>query len=286
MTYYERSALLKNTLDSFMLLGYKNDIEVIIVDDGSIIEPLKVDENKYNFPVKCIILPTKNKNHINSCIPYNQGFKNANGDIVIIQNAECIHLNNIVAYAKKNCTDDNYLSFSCYSLEEDITEEIKKNGWEAMQQFLTLEKKPAKIDGHSGWYNHSIYKPNAYHFCSAILNKNLKILGGFDEKYSHGIGFDDDELIYRIRKFPLRVEIIDEVSVLHQFHYNKRVYNKQLDDKMHSNWVLYKFYTKGGQKALRYMYYKLYNAIYSRGYKRIAKILRQLYPGFSKSLKN
>ena len=285
MAYYERAALLKTTLASFKTLGYSNDVEVIIVDDGSIREPLAIDASEYEFRIKCIIIPSSKKRHINSCVPYDVGFEQANGDVVIIQNPECIHLDNIVNHALHNSNDTNYLSYSCYSLNEESTKRISENGWERERIRFHAEPRAAGSDGQDGWYNHSKYKPNAYHFCSAISGINLKLLGGFDARYAKGIGFDDDEFLYRVRAFPLTVKIVDDLSVLHQYHYSKRVYDKELERKMHANWVLYQFYTKNGQKRLRYAYYRLYIAFYSRGYARVAKLLRRLYPGFSSSLR-
>jgi len=284
MAYYERDALLRNTLASFKSLGYGDDVEVIIVDDGSIREPLSVDPTAFAFRVKTIMIPSSGKRHINPCIPFNAGFAKAEANIVIIQNPECIHLKDIVRHARENCDEKSYLSYACYSLDEGTTKAITTEGWELVRTKFYLNQTAAGGDGQAGWYNHSSFKPTAYHFCSAITKSNLERLGGFDAKYANGIGFDDDELLYRIRTLPLDVKIIDGFPVLHQYHYSKRVYDKQLNRKMHANWVLFQFYTKHGRKPLRFAYYKLYMAFYSRGFGRIAKLIRRIHPGFSSSL--
>ena len=67
-------------------------------------------------------------------------------------------------------------------------------------------------------YNHSKYNPNAFHFCSAITRKDLDDLGGFDERYANGIGYDDMDLIARIRRKGMKVEIVDSPFVVHQAH--------------------------------------------------------------------
>jgi hypothetical protein len=76
-------------------------------------------------------------------------------------------------------------------------------------------------EGYACWYNHSIYRPAAYHFVSAITKKNMDKLNGFDERYSNGIGFDDDEFLYRIKLLGLDVQIHDEPFVIHQWHYSE-----------------------------------------------------------------
>ena len=73
-------------------------------------------------------------------------------------------------------------------------------------------------DCQNGWYNHSIYNPNAFHFTSAITMKDLEELGGFDERYADGIGYDDMDLIARIRRKGMSVEIVDDPYVIHQAH--------------------------------------------------------------------
>ncbi len=74
-------------------------------------------------------------------------------------------------------------------------------------------------DGEAGWYNHSKYRPNAYHFCTAITKKNMNKLGGFDERFALGIAYDDDELIERVKSI-VEIKFVDDTIVLHQNHYN------------------------------------------------------------------
>ena len=69
-----------------------------------------------------------------------------------------------------------------------------------------------------GWYNHPLYRPVYYNFCSAITKKNMNLLGGFDERYAMGIARDDVEFVDRITRLGLKKEIPTEVSVIHQWH--------------------------------------------------------------------
>ena len=211
--YYNRKELFKNTLDSIVKSNFK-DIEVIAVDDCSDdshrIEDLIVD---YPF-LKVIRLEKKDK-------WYNIGFKEAKGDIIIIQNPECYHFNDIISYTIENLKKEEYFSFSCYSLDRISTENIHS----ILNNNFVINK-PITHDGDNGWYNHSIYRPVGYHFCSAIHKENLDDLGGFDERYADGIAFDDDELLVRINKKDLKIKIIDTHSVLHQWHYSSNNYQK------------------------------------------------------------
>lgn len=233
-TYYNRRELLINTLNS---INTDKEFEFIVVDDASDdnnkIEDL---EEKYSF-LKVIRLEKEHKNHINPCVPFNIGFKKAKYENIILQNAECYHVGDIIGYVLENLTQDNYLTFSCYSLSEEQTEKMK-------QETPTLINKGATYDGESSWYNHIIYRPVYYHFCSAITKKNLiDNLGGFDEKYKDGIGYDDNELLSRIDRLGLNKKMIDYPFVYHQWHYTNPNNNPILMDK---NRKLFQEYTSKG----------------------------------------
>jgi GT2 family glycosyltransferase len=84
--------------------------------------------------------------------------------------------------------------------------------------FVSLPQRPYTGNRTLGWYNHSIYRPEAWHFCSAITRENMSKLNGFDERYAMGVACDDSEFITRIRRLGLKVIITEEVSVIHQYH--------------------------------------------------------------------
>jgi GT2 family glycosyltransferase len=220
MTYYERLPQLKNTLRSFQLLGYTR-FECVIVDDGSVDKPLSdASLDGLGFPVTLVRMPTE-KTYTNSCVPFNTGLSRARGDVVIIQNAECLHAADLLGYARANLTDRDYLSFACYSLSRSKTTALcEMAAWDIsdVKRMLT-EDRGAGVDGDDGWYNHSVRRPVGYHFASAITRHNLDRLGGFDPRYAYGVAFDDDELLVRIRRLGLQVTIVDDHVVAHQWHY-------------------------------------------------------------------
>jgi glycosyltransferase involved in cell wall biosynthesis len=213
MTYYDRQFQLDRTLESIARTKYKN-YEVVIVDDGSR-EDIKLGVCK--FPIT--ILKTVNKQWINPEPAYNKGIYFAmtkNPDIIILQNAECCHLGDIISKASE-VTDGNYFAFGCYSIDEKTTFNSLSG------DLLATNNIGASKDGQNAWYNHSKYRPVAYDFCSAITATNLKKLNGYDERLSDGCGYGDDYLLARIRMLGLKVEIIDSPFVVHQWHYNNYV---------------------------------------------------------------
>ena len=219
--YYNRKTLFLRTLKSIeeqISDNLKGLVEVIVVDDGSAEEErLEGLEKEYSFTLKVIRLDSEDKWYSNPCIPFNAGFKEARGDIVIIQNPECCHVGNLLEFAVANTTEDNYLSFSCWALSKEDTENFGEK-----DIVLTDEKSTSEL--YPGWYNHPKFNARGYHFASAIKKSNLDKLGGFDEAYAKGIAFDDDEFIYRIAKnLNLNVVICPPTNpfVLHQNHYDE-----------------------------------------------------------------
>jgi glycosyltransferase involved in cell wall biosynthesis len=201
-TYISRQEQLNNTLRSFLQYN-PDDFVVVIVDDGSPIDIILPE-----LPFKVDILKLTDKTWHNTCIPFNYGFKKAleySPDIVIIQNAECCHEGDILSEAKK-VTNENYISFACYSLAHGETTTVTK------------QNKAVTFDQESSWYNHSVYRPVAYHFCCAITAGNLCKLNGFDERMTDGVAYEDNMLLHQIGILGLKIIFIDYPMVYHQWH--------------------------------------------------------------------
>jgi len=220
--YYNRKKLFERTLKSIAKQNFDKGFEVIAVDDGSE-ESERLEDLTVEFPfLKIIRLEKENKWYNNSCIPFNIGFKAAKGDKIIIQNPECLHFGDILQYTESNLTENNYLSFACYSLDKDSTENLDSLLQTPDKILEIIEKNNHVImnDGDAGWYNHSVHRAEAYHFCTAISrNVLLKKLKGFDERFSLGIAYDDNEFVDRIKNL-LTIRFVDDEIILHQNHYS------------------------------------------------------------------
>ena len=223
MAYFERREQLENTLYSISLSKHE-DKEVIIFDDASDNDIYDL-EKKYNFKIKIIKVCRQLKKWTNPCVPYNVCFSESEGDIVIIQNPECLHLGDIVSFVAKNTTNENYLTFSCYSIDSLKTKkinEIRDNFYENVKNIVEPFDNNRKhlISDVDVWYNHPLYRNCAYHFCSAISMDNLKKLNGFDNRFKNGFGYDDDEFLERVRRLGLNAKVLpaEDPMVIHQFH--------------------------------------------------------------------
>lgn len=221
--YFNRKPLFYNTLKSIAQSSIK-EIEVIVVDDCSSEEHRLEDlTNEFDF-LKVIRLEKENKWYINPCVPFNIGIKEAKGDIIVLQNPECFHVGDVLKDIVERLSEENYLSYGCYSLDKERTEKLKKLEDLSLDSVKeNMAPMPPQIitqEGGLGWYNHSRIRAVGYHFLSAIKKTNMDKLNGFDERYAEGIAYDDDELLVRIKRMGLNVQIINNPFVLHQWHYD------------------------------------------------------------------
>lgn len=225
MTYFDRIKQLKNSLYSISLSKY-DDFNVIIIDDVSS-EEINIDS--YNFEIQ--IYRLKYKISTNPGPVYNLGFQKAiesGAEIIIIQNAECYHIGDIVSHAA-SINEGRYYSYHCYSLSKG-----QKIGAET-KDILPFNS------GDEGWYNHETIRPVMFHFCSAIRVTDLKKLNGFDERFYDGICYEDDYFVHQIKNLNLDVKFISDPFVYHQWHsigvrYDQLVIkNSELWDSLKNN---------------------------------------------------
>jgi len=224
-SYHNRKNLFLKTLESIKKSEHKN-FEVIVVDDCSDEEHRLEDIlTEYNF-INLIRLEKKDKWYLNPCVPFNIGFKNVSGDIVIIQNPECYHTSDIISYTINNLSENDYFSFGCFSLDQINTNFLHEN------KSIKILNNPATKNGDNAWYNHSKLRPTGYHFTSAIFKNKLDLLNGFDERYALGYEYDDNEFLHRVKKI-CDFKYVDTPYVLHQWHGDVTSKNnfKELSDR-------------------------------------------------------
>lgn len=214
-TYYNRKKQLIETLKSVSKSKYK-DFEFIVVDDGSSVDQRLEDLTLIFSFLKIIRIEPKDKWYVNPCVPFNKGIFASIGDVIVLQNPECLHIHDVLTYFNENITEEKYITISTYAFDNKLTHEL----WEHVEKnseidfFHNVVIKKLGI----GWYNHSKHKPSFFHFCAAISRKNMLLLNGFDERYANGIACDDAEFIIRIDRLGLNKIIVDEISVIHQYH--------------------------------------------------------------------
>jgi hypothetical protein len=226
MAYYNRKEQTLETLKGFeKLYAGKYNFEVIIVDDNSNQEnKLNNVINDFTYTINLIEISEEEKgSRINPGMAYNIGFKKTMGKIIIIQNPECYHVGNILEYTKENLNEQDYFSYSCFSVNtKELTKKLLSHN-----NIHQLINDPSFLNENKlfgiNWYNHPTEPGRnvAYHFCSAIYKDKLDLIGGFDKRFIDGYCFDDDAFVLSIKfNLKLNIKIIEpnNVFVIHQHH--------------------------------------------------------------------
>lgn len=205
--YYNRRDKLINVLESFTP---QRTMETIIVDDGSDKEHEIYDlRNKYKRLNIRIIRLERAAVWRGACVAYNQGFSVALGETIIINSSECVHIGNVIGYVYKNWESNLYMAFATLMGTKEMN--IRDYKYDP-NSFLNQVKE------HKTWWSiHSEIK-NFIPYCAVISRKNMHILGGYDERFRRGIGYDDYDFTHRVRNLGLKMICIDNPFVFHQWH--------------------------------------------------------------------
>jgi glycosyltransferase involved in cell wall biosynthesis len=187
ITTFNRPALLKETLLSIQKQEIEH-LEIVVVDDGTDSETATVCKNygatyvRVNRPQSTI--------YRNPARPINIGVRCAKGKIILLQNAECKHVDpGTIEKLTKSVTDDN-----------------------AVFAHVMGTKPDGSIDGpYCGPEN-----PRPFFFCGAINKSWFEKLRGIDEDYPGG-GFDDDDFGDRLKVSGVNF-VFTDVLVIHQWH--------------------------------------------------------------------
>lgn len=217
MPYWNRANLLRETLDSFEIYG-DLEFEVVIVDDGS---PEPPEIASHSFPVKLVSLPQKTDLK-NPCLPWNLGVEKAKYDIIVLTHAEIRHEKPVFPFMMEelgNLGPKGYVLASCWGVDQ------------------------------SRWYCYPGYKgPKAdmipdgagLNFCAMLNRGFFEEIGGFDEIYRDGAGYEDNDFIWSVHKNGGNIVIRPDLVVSHYrtnvnwgkegFAKNKRLFHDKWAD--------------------------------------------------------
>ena len=223
ITYYNRKKHLLNTMRSYALTKLpKEEVEFLIMDEESDSEHQlhQEDFSEFGFLVRLFRVA-----RLGDCpvIQPNDMFLRSVGDIIVLQNPECIPVGDVLSCVADRAGRGRYLSFECYNSTPDYADRLfsEFTGESSSGAIKSLVEPVvqacATSDFSPGWYNHRIHRPLGYHFLSALTRKDFELLNGFDERFAPGVAYGDDEFIFRVRKL-LRVVFVGEPFCIHQQH--------------------------------------------------------------------
>lgn len=199
MPFINRVTQLYWTLERMKTLwGDRRDFEVVVVIDSK-----ETEENRqkvigfiqYFSPyVRLKIVVDGSVDCYNPSPLFNQGAKVASGEFLIVTNPECSPETDVLAGLDEEFEKDPnaYVICACRSLYP--------NG------------------GFERWYEHSIYRPKGFHFCTALKASHYRGMGGFDEGYSKGWAYDDNDFRETVKAYGLTFVRRDDLIVAHQAH--------------------------------------------------------------------
>jgi glycosyltransferase involved in cell wall biosynthesis len=218
ITYYNRPRQLLNTLWTIQQSAAGYPIEVIIVDDMSD-KPVPDVLSNFSFPINLIVRTEKKP--FDRVSPQNIGFNAVKGDIILINNAECLHVGNIIKDIYCNFKDGMYMAYSTYSINRKLYRQIRI-GVHKSNVELVIKPKHVLRDGwkdcDTGWYSHPVHRMTLIPFCAAISRRSMEQLGGYDERFSDAIGWDDLDFVERIKNLGLRTSLTKFPFCVHQPH--------------------------------------------------------------------
>jgi GT2 family glycosyltransferase len=225
MPYSNRKEQLIGTLKSISLTQYKN-FEVVVIDDASQ-EDQRIEDLVKNFEFKITLVrvePQEKKWVAEPLALINKIVKECSSEIVIYQCSECLHVGDTILCASENVTEQMCISFGCLNLNEEWSKRIRE-----MHDISKLSKKEELLSifphifeksewgSEAWWYNHSIFRNAGLPFCAALTKKFFMNIGGFDEDFSYGINWTDNDFVDRVWKYG-KLVIMDNPFVIHQFH--------------------------------------------------------------------
>lgn len=234
MTHYNRNQQLLNTLETIQETKYPKElIELICYDDRSDKEPCIIDLSKYKYNIKIIYGNfERDESIINPAHSYNNAFKYINGEYIIIQNSECMHIGDIISYTVENMRQNTLISFPCWATgNEDISLQMYNNRHNSIEleriictRWDELKNYP---ENFKGWYNEIFLRPECLHFCNAMHINTIKKVGLFNTAIEKLLGFDDNDFAQRIMfNNDINLVIPEHNNSLFVVHQNHEKYNK------------------------------------------------------------
>lgn len=171
------------------------DLEIIVVDDGS-----PVPFVKPIVPLDIKVVRLKTKHHaLNPCVCYNEGVAKSQGDYIALSNPENLHRADILhALQAEITTDLTYVTGAAWCAEQ--------NRWHCHSSMVR------RNDNDVGAY---VPAGAQYHFMSMMKRSLWDKIGGFDEDYRDGAGYDDPDLVRRLHRAGAVFKMRDDLVVEH-----------------------------------------------------------------------
>ncbi len=219
--YIDRLYQLEKTFDSLVSIYKRSDFEIVVVEDGKTQDSVELKNLIVRYRSWLGISHIRHAGGSSNPAPlYNMGVNVSFGKYIILSSPECYHKTDILKGLDNSFSIDPQSYVVCACLNMDAN------------------------DNPISWYQHSVYRNALYHFCSAISYNGYWNLGGFDEQYSDGYCFDDDDFKASVLKSGVKIITRDDLIVCHQLHVKtyptsrkKWLKNKKIYETKHGKYI-------------------------------------------------
>jgi len=217
MGYRDRVFQFKQTLDSYVHFYHDimDEIQLVVVDDTSTNSQCLDLLQLYNIPFHYKAIDRRDKEFRNPVTAYNLAASMAKYEYLNITNPENMHLSPVLHHARGWLAENRYLVYGCkYSIRGRVEfNDVLLNN--------DLSIGPDSL----GWHQHTEHNNRLLHFSTIISKSDFFRIGGFDERYVDGVGFDDNDFAESVVSSGMEVLAFDDPCVLHQEHDRSYVHN-------------------------------------------------------------
>jgi len=222
-----RVDLFRRNLDS-LLAQTDKDFEAIVVDNSDLPFKYALDKTIEEYRAKGLdikgfaIDPMKCKyshshgmynNNYNPAVSINVGVKQCVGDVIVLTSPEVVNAKTNIEEIKK-CFSGAVSRFCLGWMEERASNAIPN-----LANGITSEqiKQICFAQGNGAKCRPEHWKPVNY-FIGAMFKKDFVKIGGIDERYMIGIGFEDDCFAARCEENGFPAELVEEIAGVHLSH--------------------------------------------------------------------
>lgn len=220
--YNSRKDVFYQSIRAYSLSKKISSVEFVIVNDEKGEDTIADIKNVFpELNINYIRINRSDVSWVSPTVSYNLAIKAARGKICLLIRPESFPMEDIFSDVILNLKPKMNIIYGCYSVNKEITADIlgRQVTTDSIQQIrniLPLQTSTVlREEGQNAWYQHSMYRPLRYCFCSAYYKEDLVRIGGMNDAYADGIGRIEDDLTFRTEKNGLIVFQNDYIFVLY-----------------------------------------------------------------------
>lgn len=190
LPYWDRQEAADKAIERLDALYADLDLEVIVVDDGNLV-PFVPPPGRLD--IRVILLPRKDEPK-SPCTAWNRGVEAATGGIIVLSCIEILHEEPVL---------------------QQLADAVAANGPDA----YVLGSAWCPEEGK--WHTHSTVPvpecPPGFglSFLGAMHKELYQRIGGFDDAYREGAGYEDRDFIHKLAAASVQPIIRDDLKVIH-----------------------------------------------------------------------